>query len=94
VSLTSIVLHVGGLRLATEKFVVERSLMGLPGVQAVSANPSAQTANVTFDPARTSVTGLKRRVEACGYQCAGQSVPRYVGDPLQEPRDNVQTRDA
>jgi len=68
--------------------------MGLPGVQAVSANPSAQTANVTFDPTRTSVTSLKRCVEACGYQCAGQSVPRYVGDPLEEPRDYGRRRHA
>lgn len=67
--------------------MVENWLMGRPGVQAVSANPSSQTANVTYDPTRTSVAELKRCVEECGYECAGQSVPRHVCDPLQEPND-------
>jgi Cu2+-exporting ATPase len=81
----SIVLHVGGLRLATEKSVVECLLGARPGVLDVSANPSAQTANVSFDPARTSVADLKRCVEECGYRCAGQSVPKYLCDPMEEP---------
>ncbi len=82
----SIVLHVGGLRFATEKAVVERVLSRRPGVLAVSANPSAQTANVTFDPARTSVADLKHWVEECGYHCAGQSVPNHICEAMDEPR--------
>jgi P-type Cu2+ transporter len=82
----SIVLHVGGLRLTSEKSVVECVLTAWPGVLAVSANPVAQSANVTFDPARTSVADLKRCVEECGYHCAGQSVPRHLCDPMEEPR--------
>jgi P-type Cu2+ transporter len=80
----SVVLHVGELHYASEKAVVERVLAGRPGVQAVDANPVAQTATVTFDPAQTSVEELTRWVEECGYHCAGRSVPGHVCDPLAE----------
>jgi Cu2+-exporting ATPase len=76
------VLHVGGLHYASEKAVVERKLGAQPGMLAVDANPVAQTATVTFDPAITSVEQLRRWVEECGYHCAGRSVPGHVCDPL------------
>src|SRR5919202_5536705 len=78
------VLHVGGLHYAGEKAVVEHALGVRPGVLAVEANPVAQTATVTYDPAQTSVKALTRWVEECGYHCAGQSVPGHVCDPLGE----------
>jgi Cu2+-exporting ATPase len=76
------VLHVGGLHYASEKAVVERKLGAQPGMLAVDANPVAQMATVTFDPAITSVEQLRRWVEECGYHCAGRSVPGHVCDPL------------
>ena len=81
----TIVLHVGGQYRASEKAVVERVLSRMPGVRMVEANPVAQTATVSFDTAQTSVADLRRCVEECGYQCAGQSVPCYLCDPLAEP---------
>src|SRR6266536_1762418 len=80
----SVVLHVGELHYASEKAVVERVLAGRPGVQTVDANPVAQTATVTFDPAQTSVEELTQWVEECGYHCAGRSVPGHVCGPLAE----------
>src|SRR5438034_882034 len=80
-----VVLHVGGLRFATEGATVERAIGRQPGVIEVEANPSAQTATITFDPSRTSVTALRLWVEECGYHCAGQSVPLHVCEPLAEP---------
>jgi Cu2+-exporting ATPase len=79
------VLHVGGLNYASQKSVVEYALGRQPGVLAVDANPVAQTANVTYDPAQTSVAQLRRWVEECGMHCAGQSVPGHVCDPMAEP---------
>ena len=76
------VVHVGDLHYASEKAVVEGVLGRLPGVFAVEANPVAQTASVSFDPARTSVEELARWVERCGYHCAGRSVPGHICDPL------------
>src|SRR5512142_604785 len=64
------VLHVGGLHYATEKGVVEAVLGRRPGVLEVEANPVAQTASVSFDPAVTSVAELRGWVEECGYHCA------------------------
>src|SRR5260370_36863828 len=81
----TVVLHVGGLRFATEAPAVERAISRQPGVVEVLANPSAQAATVTYDPARTSVAALHRWVEECGYHCAGQSVPLHTCEPLAEP---------
>jgi Cu2+-exporting ATPase len=80
----TVVLHVGDLHYASEKPVVERVLGGRKGVVEVNANPVAQTATVTYDPALTSVAALRTWVEECGYHCAGQSVPGHVCDPLAE----------
>src|SRR4051794_36245748 len=81
----TVVLHVGGLHYASEKNVVEQVLAHRPGVLAVEANPVAQTATVTFDPAETSVEDLRGWVEQCGYHCAGQSTPGHICDPLVDP---------
>ena len=78
------VLEVSGVQWATEKAVVEAVLGRRPGVVSVDANPVAQTATVTYDPARTSVAELAGWVRDCGYHCQGQSVPRHVCDPLLE----------
>ena len=82
---TTVVLDVSGLQYATEKAVVETVLSRRPGVRRVEANPVAQTATVTYDPAVTSLHDLRRWVEECGYHCAGQSVPDHLCDPMVEP---------
>ena len=79
------VLEVSGVHWATSKSVAESVLSRRPGVLSVEANPVAQTANVVFDPDRTSVGELAEWIRDCGYHCAGQSVPRHVCDPLAEP---------
>lgn len=68
-------LHTGGVQFASEKAVVERALGAQPGVSSVACNPVAQTTTVAFDPRRTSIAELRRCLEACGYECAGESVP-------------------
>jgi len=79
------VLDVRGLQFASEKAVVDSTLGRLPGVVTVDANPVAQTATVTYDPEQTSVAGLRRAVEDCGYHCAGRSVPDHVCLAMEEP---------
>ena len=79
------VLHVGNLHWATEKAVVESLIGRIAGVEGVEANPVAQTATVTYDPAATSVATLRKWVEDCGYHCAGQSVPGHLCRPMNEP---------
>ena len=54
-----VVLEVDGVQWATQGNVME-AVVGLqPGVIGVEANPVAQTATVTYDPARTSVPELE-----------------------------------
>jgi Cu2+-exporting ATPase len=79
------VLEVGGLHWATSEPVLEKTLARRPGVLAVQANASSQTATVTYDPAKTSVARLVGWVTDCGYHCAGQSVPDHICDPMGEP---------
>ena len=79
------VLEVSGVQWASEKAVIETLLRRRPGVVAVEANPVAQTATVTYDPARTSIAELSGWIRDCGYHCQGQSVPHHVCDPLLEP---------
>jgi Cu2+-exporting ATPase len=79
------VLDVRPMLRGSEKAVVEARLLRLRGVLEVEANPVAQTANVTYDPATTSLAELRRWLEECGLHCAGQSVPCHLCDPLEEP---------
>lgn len=81
------VIEVSGLQWATSKARVEGTLSRRPGVTAVAANPVAQNATVTYDPARTTVAELAGWVRECGYHCAGRSVPQHVCDPMTEPTD-------
>src|SRR6478736_1382842 len=82
---TTAVIEVSGVHWASSKAVTEAVLGRRPGVIAVDANPVAQTATVTYDPARTNIAALTGWVRDCGYHCAGQSVPEHVCDPLAEP---------
>ncbi len=84
-TLATAVLEVGGMNWASEKAIVEATLGRLAGVERVEANPVAQTATVTYDPAVTNVAELRRWVEACGYHCEGRSVPEHLCDPMEEP---------
>ncbi len=79
------VLEMAGVGWASSKAVAESVLGRVPGVVAVAVNPVAQTANVTYDPAVTSVAELAGWVRDCGYHCAGASVPDHVCDPMTEP---------
>lgn len=80
----TVVLDVRGMQFATEKAVVEATFGRVGGVRSVAANPVAQTATVTFDPARTGAAELRREVELCGYHCEGRSVPEHICAPLEE----------
>jgi Cu2+-exporting ATPase len=79
------VLDVRPILRGSEKAVVEARLRQRPGVLEVEANPVSQTANVAYDPSRTSIGELRAWLEECGLHCAGQSVPAHICDPLEEP---------
>ncbi len=78
----TVVMEVGGVNWASSKSVADAVLSRRPGVLSVDTNPLAQTATVSFDPERTSVSDLTSWVRDCGYHCAGLSVPDHICDPL------------
>lgn len=82
---TTAVVEVSGLYRGSSKAVVEAALSRRPGVRAVEANPVAQTATVTYDPAVTTLESLTGWIRDCGCHCAGRSVPDHVCDPMEEP---------
>ncbi|MER8871078.1 heavy-metal-associated domain-containing protein [Mesorhizobium sp. M0814] len=57
---------------------VEKRLAALPGVAGVAMNAGSTTATVEFDEGRTSPGALARDIEACGFHCRGESVPRHL----------------
>ncbi|RWR22663.1 heavy metal translocating P-type ATPase [Agrococcus lahaulensis] len=78
------VIEVAGVHWGSSKAVAEATLSRQPGVLQVEVNPVSQTANVTFDPAMTSIADLAKWVRECGYHCAGQSVPDHICDPMDD----------
>lgn len=60
--LATTVLHVGGTHWGSQKLGIERALGSRPGVVAVAANPVAQTATVSYDPATTLKSRLSDEV--------------------------------
>ena len=84
----TVIMELAGVHWASEKAVAEAVLGRRPGVLGVEANPVAQTATVTYDPAQTSVAHLAGWIRDCGYHCAGQSVPQHVCDPAVEPQQH------
>ena len=85
--MATVTLDVRPMLRGSEKAVVEGVLGRQPGVHQVDANPVAQTATVSYDPARTSLETLRLAIKQCGYHCAGQSVPSHICDPGVEPGD-------
>jgi len=47
---------------------VTRMLSGVPGVQKVDVSLAQANAQVTYDPAKTSVPDMKKAVERAGYK--------------------------
>lgn len=60
---------------------VEKRLAALPGVAGVAMNAGSTTATVEFDEGRTSPETLAREIEACGFHCRGETVPRHLCVP-------------
>ncbi|WP_292156398.1 heavy metal-associated domain-containing protein [Mesorhizobium sp.] len=60
---------------------VEKRLSALPGVAGVAMNAGSTTATVEFDEVRTNPETLAGEVEACGFHCRGETVPRHLCVP-------------
>ncbi len=77
----TVTLEVAGLIAMLDHLGVERKLQALPGIRSVRMNAASTTATVDFDEAQISVDAIRQEIEACGYHCGGESVPRHVCQP-------------
>ncbi|CAM3693590.1 heavy metal translocating P-type ATPase [Smaragdicoccus niigatensis] len=82
--LATVVLDVSGVHWASQQATTKAVLGQRPGVVDVSPNPVAQSATVTYDPQRTSVSDLSNWVRECGLHCAGESVPAHLCVPMDD----------
>ncbi|CAN7589139.1 heavy metal-associated domain-containing protein [Mesorhizobium amorphae] len=60
---------------------VEKRVAALPGVASVAMNAGSTTASVEFDEGQTSPKALALEIEACGFHCRGEVVPRHLCIP-------------
>ncbi len=74
-------LEVRGLVGMMDFAAVEKRLAALPGVGSVAMNAGSTTATVEFDEGRTTPETLAREIEACGFHCRGEVVPRHLCIP-------------
>lgn len=66
----SLRLHVAGLSCAGEATRLEHRLARVAGVRQVAVNPVTETAYVTFDPDRLSLSDLQAAAAAAGFALA------------------------
>jgi Cu2+-exporting ATPase len=59
--------------------------MRLPGVHHAEANYVAGSATVTYDEKVTDLKAIKAAIEACGYHCGGEMLPKHVCEPQDPP---------
>ena len=59
---------------------LERQLRSLAGVGRVSVSPVSGLTTVTYDSARIRLSAIQAAVEACGFHCAGEALPKHACD--------------
>ena len=57
---------------------LERQLRSLTGVRRVSVSPVSGLTTVTYDSARIRLSAIQAAVEACGFHCAGEALPKHA----------------
>ncbi len=72
---------VGNLTSILDFVAVEKRLSVFPGVIAANMNAASTTASVIFDDAKTNAEAITREIEACGFHCRGEVVPRHLCIP-------------
>jgi P-type Cu2+ transporter len=72
------VIEVRGMLSALSAYGVEKRIGKVPGVKSVTVNYAAGSATVRYDEARLGIADIKAVVHQCGYQSAGESLPKHV----------------
>ncbi len=77
-TMTTSTFEVGGLFSILGARGIEKQLRRVAGVGHVSVNPVSGSTTVMFDPQKTSQSTIQAAIKACGYHCAGESIPRHL----------------
>ncbi len=77
-------LAVKGMACASCVIAVEQGLMRTPGVLGANVNPAQAVADVTYEPHAVDFEGLRRAIEASGYEAAEAPAPTESGVDKQE----------
>jgi len=64
----AIEIKISGMACAGCSGAVEKALSGLEGVSSAKVDLAKKTAYVNYNPAKVSIDGLKKAVEAAGYR--------------------------
>jgi len=73
--------EVRGLIAMLDFLAVQKRLRAVPGVRSVEMNAGSATATVVYEETQTDMDSIRRSIEACGFHCRGESVPRHVCIP-------------
>src|SRR5579859_4292300 len=65
-----------GMTCASCAMRIEKGLKKVPGVKDASVNLATERADVTYDPAQTTVEQMVQKVEAVGYKATPQTATR------------------
>ncbi len=76
-----IVLEAGGILRGSSAPALQTFLERQPGVHHAEANYLNETVTVGFDQSVTTQAEVERMIEACGYHCRGEVVPRHLCAP-------------
>ena len=74
------VIEVRGMLSALSSHGVEKRIGKVPGVKSVTVNYATGSATVRYDESRLEIADIKAAVHQCGYQCAGESLPKHVSE--------------
>ncbi|MEX0861094.1 MAG: heavy metal-associated domain-containing protein [Cucumibacter sp.] len=77
----TVTLEVSDLLSILDFTAVEKRLAALPGVDKVAMNAGSNTASIQFDERLTGPERLAAEIEACGFHCRGETVPRHLCIP-------------
>jgi len=63
----SVILDMQNMTCAMCKITIKKALQGVEGVQKVSVNADSKTADIMFDPQKTSIEALIKATTNAGY---------------------------
>jgi Cu2+-exporting ATPase len=81
------IVEVGGMLSVLSALGVEKQLARLPGVKRVEVNCVSGSATVEYDERLINLKKIKAAIQACGYHCSGELVPKHLcipEDPVSE----------